>query len=349
MKLDGEQLISGLAQGPYCSSLTRLPERRSQGAVAVLDGAEIRQLKRARPLLSGLIVSRAALLSHVVIYAKETGLPLLVVEQLPRIGEGVQITFGSAEEQGLLPLKSQVVSLDGMFVHLTASVWELEGVAAAVESGLEIGLLRTETLSSREAESVYRLAVQAPFANIRLADYSGDKEALRSSAESETRRMRRQLRQLLKLPPERLGILIPNVTAPEQVRAVTAAVTALSDACILPRIGVMLETREAFEQLRELITLCDFANIGFNALQRMGLPQRELAGLLRAAAAEAARQGVKLTLCGEPTSELLPLVLHAGVRRLALPPSQLLDYVNRIGGLAVWRAAQQVNGGEGQR
>ncbi|NLT57892.1 MAG: hypothetical protein GXX99_02895 [Clostridiales bacterium] len=335
-ELRGAGLVPGAASGVYYASIERALASNAACVIAALDGARIPDLKRLRPHLHGLLVSEGAKLSHTLIFAKELSLPILLVPRLPALQDGSPVQFGDASVAPAPPQR-EVQTADGTLIRMLASVWSEGGVELALASELPIGLLRTETLSDEEEDAVYERAAAGSFASIRLADYGGDKAYLNCGGQPLLERWREQLQKLLPLPHDRIGILLPGITSPKEVREVANMAASLSCAPILPQIGVMLETPQAFLCLRELLSCCAFANVGLNALLRMRLPEPLLLHHLKAAVGEARRQGVPLALCGEPDVRLLPRVLATGIRRLCLPPSLIPVYAHQIRGLTLWR------------
>ena len=333
-RINGIPLVPGAAKGRYCSSAETASSTRRKTLILLIDHLDISTLKELRPKLKGLLVTREGLLSHTTIFARELSIPLLLVESAPTLPERASICFGEPGDIG--PIPTQVTTADGLLIRFSASVWSMDGLRQAILADLPIGLLRTEALTPSRSASAYSLAMKATDTIIRLYDFEADKADL---LHGDPERLRAaQLSQLSALPTQTLGILLPGVTHPGQMRALREQMCSLLRGGLPPRFGAMLETREAFLLLPEVLSFCDFAHIGLNALLRADIPQPTLFDMLAAAVREATRQGVPLTLCGEPPAELLPRLVATGIRRFCQAPSSLPDTASALSELRLWQA-----------
>lgn len=95
-----------------------LPPRRKT-LILLIDHLDISTLKELRPKLKGLVVTRAGLLSHTAIFARELSLPLLLVESAPALADGASVCFG--EPGDTRPIPNQVTTADGLLIRFSAS------------------------------------------------------------------------------------------------------------------------------------------------------------------------------------------------------------------------------------
>lgn len=332
-RINGISLVPGAAKGLYCSGADTASSTRRKTLILLIDHLDISTLKELRPKLKGLVVTRAGLLSHTAIFARELSLPLLLVESAPALADGASVCFG--EPGDTRPIPNQVTTADGLLIRFSASVWSLDGLRQAILADLPIGLLRTEALTPCRSGAAYALAMKASDTVIRLYDFDADKSDLLHGDEAGLRAS--QLAQLAALPTQTLGILLPGVTRPEQMRTLREQFCSLLRGGLPPRFGAMLETREAFLLLPEVLSFCDFAHIGLNTLLRADIPLPTLLDMISAAVREATRQGVALTLCGEPPADLLPRLVATGIRRLCQAPSSLPDTASALSELRLWQ------------
>lgn len=124
-RINGISLVPGAAKGHYCSGADTASSTRRKTLILLIDHLDISTLKELRPKLKGLIVTRAGLLSHTAIFARELSLPLLLVESAPALADGASVCFG--EPGDTRPIPNQVTTADGLLIRFSASVWSLDG------------------------------------------------------------------------------------------------------------------------------------------------------------------------------------------------------------------------------
>ena len=332
-QISGTPLVPGAAKGRYCSCAETASSTRRRTLILLIDDLDISALKELRPKLKGMLVTKRGLLSHTAIFARELSIPLLLIDAPPALPDGALVCFGEPGEAR--PLPSQITTADGLLIRFSASVWSMGGLQQALAAGLPIGLLRTEALTPHRSNAVYTAAMKASDTIIRLYDFEGDKAGLLRGDEAALRAA--QLASLVALPTQTLGILLPNVSHPNQLHTLRDQLCSMLRGSLPPRLGAMLETREAFLHLPEILSYCDFAHIGLNALLRSELPLRTLLDMVATAVREASRQGVPLTLCGEPPLDLLPQLVATGIRRFCLAPSSLPEVSSALADLRLWQ------------
>jgi phosphotransferase system enzyme I (PtsI) len=294
------------------------------------------------------------------------------------------------ERRALTKLRDMpAVTRDGVSVCLRANL-ELPGeLGAALESGAQgIGLLRTEFLYMNRDDppdadaqfAVLRDMVEGMGGSpvvARTLDIGTDKlaYALEENVAAQVgtnpalglRAIRLSLsdRQLLETQLEAmlragrygsLQILLPMITAPQEVRRTRAAMRrvarrlqrdGIAIANPLPALGAMIETPAAALSADRLCTECDFLSIGTNDLTMYTLavdrgdehvahlydPLHPAVLKLVQFTAEAARRaGRPLTLCGEIAGEprLAPLLVGLGLTDLSMVPGNLPAVKRRI-------------------
>lgn len=165
-RINGISLVPGAAKGHYCSGADTASSTRRKTLILLIDHLDISTLKELRPKLKGLVVTRAGLLSHTAIFARELSLPLLLVESAPALADGASVCFG--EPGDTRPIPNQVTTADGLLIRFSASVWSLDGLRQAILADLPIGLLRTEALTPCRSGAAYALAMKASDTVIRL-------------------------------------------------------------------------------------------------------------------------------------------------------------------------------------
>jgi phosphoenolpyruvate-protein phosphotransferase (PTS system enzyme I) len=281
------------------------------------------------------------------------------------------------------------VTRDGVAVSLRANL-ELPGeLGAALESGAEgIGLLRTEFLYMNRSDppdaevqfAVLRDMVEGMGGSpvvARTLDIGTDKiaYALEENVAAQVganpalglRAIRLSLsdRELLETQLEAmlragrhgdLKILLPMITAPQEVRQTRAAMrrvarrlkrAGVAIAEPLPALGAMIETPAAALSADRLCSECDFLSLGTNDLTMYTLAvdrgdehvaslydplHPAVLRLIQFSADAASRAACPLTLCGEIAGEprLTPLLVGLGLTDLSMVPGALPAVKKRI-------------------
>ena len=126
-RINGISLVPGAAKGRYCSGADTASSTRRKTLILLIDHLDISTLKELRPKLKGLVVTRAGLLSHTAIFARELSLPLLLVESAPALADGASVCFGDPGDTR--PIPNQVTTADGIEAWKAA----LEGAQFPVE------------------------------------------------------------------------------------------------------------------------------------------------------------------------------------------------------------------------
>jgi phosphoenolpyruvate-protein kinase (PTS system EI component) len=136
----------------------------------------------------------------------------------------------------------------------------------------------------------------------------------------------------------RLRVMLPMVSHVGEVEAVREMLRGR-----MPKLGAMIETREAAAAAREIAAACDFLSIGTNDLTHSALGSDRFAPgeavthhprvlALVARTVEAAREaGIRVEVCGEAASDpvALPLLVGLGVDELSVGAS-------RVGAVRAW-------------
>jgi phosphoenolpyruvate-protein kinase (PTS system EI component) len=230
-------------------------------------------------------------------------------------------------------------------------------IRMGIDAGAQgIGLLRTE-LAFLDAdrwpdESAHRHALQPVLAaaaewpvTVRLLDFANDKvppflsraggdvriglDALLDNPDALTA----QLRAVIDLGRQiDLRIMVPMVTAAEEMAAVHGAVTAIAAdlGTTPPRVGAMIETAAAAEAVHDLAEVAEFFSIGTNDLtgQVLDLDRREprarpeltahprVLRLVSRVVTAGSLTNRPVSVCGDAAAHpaILPLLLGAGVR-----------------------------------
>lgn len=254
---------------------------------------------------------------------------------------------------------------DGQPFTLLVNVATATETRLGLDAGAQgIGVLRTElaflNAGRWPGEGDHRRALRPIVAEaggapitVRLLDFSNDKippflaragggpaglGALLANLEA----LAAQLRAALDLGRHLdLRIMVPMVTAAEQVRAARAAVTGTATALSAPAppVGVMVETVAAVEAIHDLAGVADFFSIGTNDLsgQVLDIDRRDARarpeltahpGVLRLVsrvATAGARHGRPVSVCGDAAAHpgTLPLLLGAGIRAFSVAPTHV--------------------------
>jgi phosphoenolpyruvate-protein kinase (PTS system EI component) len=248
--------------------------------------------------------------------------------------------------------------------HITAdqqpfTLWCNVATSSEIRMGIDagaqgIGLLRTE-LAFLDAdrwpdESAHRHALQPVLAaaaewpvTVRLLDFANDKiPAFLSRASGDVRSgldalldspdaLTAQLRAVIDLGRQiHLRIMVPMVTAAEEMVAVRGAVAAIAAdlGTTPPPVGAMIETAAAAEAVHDLAEVAEFFSIGTNDLTGQVLDRREPRARLELTAHPHVLRLVSrvvtasilssrpVSVCGDAAAHpaILPLLLGAGVR-----------------------------------
>ena len=315
-QISGTPLVPGAAKGRYCSCAETASSTRRRTLILLIDDLDISALKELRPKLKGMLVTKRGLLSHTAIFARELSIPLLLIDAPPALPDGALVCFGEPGEAR--PLPSQITTADGLLIRFSASVWSMGGLQQALAAGLPIGLLRTEALTPHRSNAVYTAAMKASDTIIRLYDFEGDKAGLLRGDEAALRAA--QLASLVALPTQTLGILLPNVSHPNQLHTLRDQLCSMLRGSLPPRLGAMLETREAFLLLPEILSYCDFAHIGLNALLRSELPLRTLLDMVQPLYARPAGRASPSRCAASRRSTCCPSLWPPAFVAFALPP-----------------------------
>src|SRR5438105_2655278 len=258
---------------------------------------------------------------------------------------------------------------DGRRLTVLANAASVAEVREALEQGAEgVGLLRTELLFLEarawptEADHVRFLApLLAPLAGravtIRLLDFGADKTPpfLAGSAGrgielqlEAPEALRAQLGAILAAAADtQLRILVPMVTRLGQVRAVRQALLAVADGPSLPRLGAMIETREAAGKARELAAELDFLSLGTNDLTQsvLGLDREssctapvvhpEVLRLVDVTIRAGRERGIPVEVCGEAASDpaTIPLLVGLGADELSVGAARVGEVRELVRGL----------------
>jgi phosphoenolpyruvate-protein kinase (PTS system EI component) len=261
------------------------------------------------------------------------------------------------------------VTADGQAFTLSCNVAsDIEARAGRDGGAAGIGLLRTE-LPFLEAgrwptEAEHRRALGPILAEaagwpvtVRLLDFANDKippflagmpAGLPALLENPAA-LRAQVRAAVDLGRgAQLRIMAPMVATVEQMRAVRAAVDAVTaELGVGPvPVGAMIETLGAVEAVAELCRVADFLSIGTNDLtsQVLGLDRRDpralpeltahprVLELIARVVSVAGRAGTPVSVCGDagahPTT--LPLLLGAGIRHVSVACARVDETRHRL-------------------
>ncbi len=343
------------------------------GAVSVAGGASSHAAIVARglglPMLAGAEPAvLAAAAGHHAILDATAG--VLIVDpagpELAAVGLQVRATPG---RPAVARIPKQVKTADGEPVTLLCNVASAAETRLGLSAGASgVGLLRTEiafTGASGWPSEAGHLARLTPVldqlagrtAVVRLLDFSGDKippflglggpqglAALLGAPEA----LEDQLRAILRAGAgTRLAVLVPMVTAPEQVtqvRAALAKAAAEVGAADPPELGIMVEVAATAAAAAQFADAVDFFSIGTNDLtsEVLGLDRADPRTLPALAADPrvlsliegVVRAGVKVSVCGDAAADplVLPLLLGLGVRTLSVGAA-------RVPQVAAWIAA----------
>ena len=239
-----------------------------------------------------------------------------------------------------------------------------------IPHGAPIGLYRTELFcvedNCRDLEDALTAEFSAVLAGtvettLRLPDFGGDKplpDALRIY-ESDLNEENRGVRFLLAHPElmniyirsalrasrgNRMRLLVPMLRTAEELNWIRAQVLRCADTlgmCIdafsnIP-LGAMIETKEAIENVAEIVHAADFASIGTNDLfaalsntdrfstDSIFLPDESMVQcVLRAAAEPFIAEKKRVCACGELACNFdgLQMLLRAGIREASVPVSE---------------------------
>jgi len=269
-----------------------------------------------------------------------------------------------AREHRALPAQTR----DGRLVRVLANAVSPAEVAAALDAGAEgAGLIRTELAfldaSDWPDEAAHRAALEPVLAalagrtaTVRVLDFGGDKlpPFLRGTAArgielllAHPSALAAQLRGAIEARGQTaLRLLLPLVSAPEQVQAVRDLLDEAARAAgsrEIPQLGAMVELPEAAERAAELAREADFLSIGTNDLTAATL------GIDRFAAGEAPAHhprvlaliaktlraahaaDVPVEVCGEAASDPIsvPLLIGLGADELSVGAA-------RVGPVRAW-------------
>lgn len=282
------------------------------------------------------------------------------------------------------PPSGPAMTRDGVRIRLEANVELHDDVAVALHNGADgVGLFRSElllggqapeALSEERQYDAYRELIEAMAprpATIRTFDLEesrptprrghapewSDAERIRSPlglrgirlALAQKDILRRQLRALLRASPAgSLRILVPFVSAVEEVRAVRALIAEVAaelraaGVSVAPEIpvGAMIEVPSSALTVDLLAREVDFLAIGTNDLiqytlavdrtdERVSEFYRPLhpamLRLLRIVRRGAARRGLPLSVCGEMASDpaLLAVLIGLGLKEFSMTPGAI--------------------------
>jgi phosphotransferase system enzyme I (PtsI) len=291
-------------------------------------------------------------------------------EALDRWRQRAEIAAAGLRALGELRDQPAVTS-DGIPIRLEANLERAEDVSRVLDAGAEgIGLYRSEfLLDAIQAETpdeeaqveTYRMllaAVRPRPVTIRTFDAAGDRGLVVSRAGHRERfglrgiraalhhdaRFLAQLRALLRAADAgRLRILLPFVTAPEEMRLARELIERvrleLGVATAIP-IGAMIEVPAAALTVDQLARHADFLSVGTNDLIQYTLAvdrtDERLAGhyepesaavlrLLRTVRRAAHRASCDLAVCGEMAADplLVALLVGLGFRAFSMTPAAI--------------------------
>jgi phosphoenolpyruvate-protein phosphotransferase len=263
------------------------------------------------------------------------------------------------------------ITQDGHRVRVLANVAGVAELEEALAQGAEgVGLLRTELVfldAGHWPSHSQHVRFLTPIlgglagrtATVRLLDFGGDKTPpfLRTVAERgialllrSPRALRDQLAAIVDVGEgTRLRVLIPMVTAVEQVRAVRAVLAEVAGRRPLPELGSMIETPEAAENAGAIAAETDFLSLGTNDLTQLVLgldreqsksaPVNHPAVLrlidITMRAARAAK--IPVDVCGEAGSDPLamPVLVGLGVDELSVAAARVGEVRARIRSLTL--------------
>jgi phosphoenolpyruvate-protein kinase (PTS system EI component) len=241
-----------------------------------------------------------------------------------------------------------------------------------------VGLLRTElpflAADRWPVEVDHRRALRAVFAEaagwpvtVRLLDFTNDKVPpfLRNrpvglaALLDDPVALRAQLRAVVQIGrTASVRIMVPMVTAAEEVRTIRAAVDAVAAELQAPPVpvGSMVETVEAVDTVAALCEVADFLSVGTNDLtaQVLDLDRRDprarpeltahpyvLDQIVRVVDA-GRRAGRPVSVCGDAAAHplTLPLLLGAGVRAVSVSCARIDETRHRMRRLDTRRCAE---------
>jgi phosphoenolpyruvate-protein kinase (PTS system EI component) len=258
---------------------------------------------------------------------------------------------------------------DGHQVRILANAASVAEVVEALEQGAEgVGLLRTELLflDAREwpqqaQQAAFLGPILAPLtgriATVRLLDFGGDKtppflrwvtgrgvELLLESPDA----LSAQLAAIVDAGRGvKLRILVPMVSAPQQLTAVREALATVLGGRPAPQVGAMIETPEAARRASEIATESDFLSIGTNDLTQLvlGLDREQsksapvtdvrVLRLIDSTVRAAHAAGIVVDVCGESASDAvaMPILVGLGVDELSVAAARVGEVRQRIRGL----------------
>jgi phosphoenolpyruvate-protein phosphotransferase len=276
-----------------------------------------------------------------------------------------------ARDRALGQKEAPAITLDGHRVRVLANVAGVAELEEALAQGAEgVGLLRTELLfldaehwPSRSQHVRFLTPILAGLAGrtatVRLLDFGGDKTPpfLRAVADrgvalllGSAQALRDQLAAIVDAGQgTRLRVLIPMVTAVDQVRAVRAMLVEVSGQRPLPELGAMIETPEAAEKAGAIAAETDFLSLGTNDLTQLVLgldrersksaPVNHPAVLrlidITMRAARVAK--IPVDVCGEAGSDPLamPVLVGLGADELSVAAARVGEVRERIRNLTL--------------
>jgi len=277
----------------------------------------------------------------------------------------------AARDRALDQKNAPAITIDGHRVRVLANVAGVAELEEALAQGAEgVGLLRTELLfldAEHWPSHSQHIRFLTPIldglagrtATVRLLDFGGDKTPpfLRGVRERGVAlllrspvALRAQLAAIVEAGRRtRLRILIPMVTAVEQVHAVGAILAEVAGGRPLPELGAMIETPEAAENARAIAAETDFLSLGTNDLTQLVLgldrersksaPANHPAVLrlvdITMRAARAAT--IPVDVCGEAGSDpvAMPVLVGLGVDELSVAAARVGEVRERIRGLTL--------------
>jgi phosphoenolpyruvate-protein phosphotransferase len=265
----------------------------------------------------------------------------------------------AARKQAVARRLDPAETQDGHLVTVLANAASVAEVIEALEQGAEgVGLLRSE-LSFLDAQAwpsesqhvaflkPILARLQGKTATVRLLDFGGDKtppflrgtagrgiELLLESPEA----LKDQLAAIVDAGEKvKLRILVPMVTAPEQLRRVRQMLATVIEGRPSPHVGAMIETPEAALNAHEIAKQCDFLSIGTNDLTQLvlGLDREQsksapvtdvrVLGLIAATMRAGRAAGIPVDVCGEAASDpaALPILVGLGVDELSVAAARV--------------------------
>lgn len=293
-------------------------------------------------------------------------------ETLSRIQEHLKDTKESITSSQFQTEETEASDTSGKgLILLCANIAKPEDVTEELRQKVSgIGLFRTEFLyigrdvapnEDEQYEAYVRVldAMGGKPVRIRTLDMGADKQAkcLGVTKDTKTRGIRfcferpeifeTQLRALLRAADQRnLEIMFPMIKsedevlkAKETINNIAAKLDAEGIKYLVPKIGIMVETKEAVQRIEELVKIVNFVSIGTNDLTESVLKIDRTKESVNYSEAQtevifeciektvnaAKRAGISVGICGElgADTELTKRFVEMGVDELSMTPTKI--------------------------